>query len=114
MKSLYLSPNSLNKENILKKLKEIQPKYKQEGLLLLGLFGSYANDTATKESDIDILYDINADIFCSKYPGFNAFKRLNEIKKELKEVFHTEIDLATADNPSQTFKKFVLEGTVYV
>ena len=34
----------LNKNDIVSKLKELKPKYEQEGLILLGLFGSYAKD----------------------------------------------------------------------
>jgi len=107
-----LSP--FNQENILLKIKEIKPKYEKEGLILLGIFGSYANNTANQNSDIDILYDIKINLFSKKYPGFQAFTRLNEIKKELKEIFHTKVDLATIDNHSKTFKKFALKGAIYV
>jgi len=37
----------LNKKDIISKLKELKPKYEQEGLILLGLFGSYAKDKQT-------------------------------------------------------------------
>ncbi len=112
VKSQTLSP--LVQENILLKIKEIKPKYEKEGLILLGIFGSYADNTANKDSDIDILYDIKPNLFSKKYPGFKAFIRLNEIKNELKEIFHTKIDLATIDNHSKTFQKFALKGAIYV
>jgi len=107
-----LSP--LTREDILSKIKELKPKYAREGLMLVGLFGSYANNTERKNSDIDILYDIKKNIFSKKHPGFTAFTRLNEIKQELKEIFHTDVDLATIDNHSTTFKKFALKGAIYV
>jgi len=112
-KKSSLSP-LINQKNILLKIKEIKPKYEKEGLVLLGIFGSYADNTANKDSDIDILYDIKSNLFSKKYPGFKAFTRLNEIKKELKEVFHTKVDLATVDNHSKTFKEFALKGAIYV
>ena len=47
------------KNEILSKLKELKPTYAQEGLILLGLFGSYAKDTQTKYSDIDVAYKLD-------------------------------------------------------
>jgi uncharacterized protein len=81
----------LSKDFILSKIKELKPQYEQEGLLLLGLFGSYAKGTQNQNSDIDILYDINGEVFCKKYPGFTSFSRLKEIKEELKNIFNTSI-----------------------
>ncbi len=109
VKSQTLTPST-----ILDKIKKIKPKYEKEGLILIGLFGSYAKNKATKDSDIDLLYDIDSKEFCKKNPGFKAFSRLNEIKKELKEFFGKEVDLATIDNHNETFKKFALKGAIYV
>ena len=38
----------MTKNEILQKLKELKPKYEEEGFLILGLFGSYARDEATE------------------------------------------------------------------
>lgn len=46
----------LQKSEILSKLKELKPTYEEEGLILLGLFGSYAKDSQNNFSDIDIVY----------------------------------------------------------
>ena len=105
---------TFDKENILKQIKQIKPKYEKEGLIILGLFGSYVEDRATKDSDIDLLYDIDSKVFCKKNPGFKAFSRLNEIKKELEDFFGAEVDLATIDNHTKTFKDFALRGAIYV
>lgn len=104
----------MKKEEILERLKEIKPQYEMEGIVLLGLFGSYANDEATQNSDIDILYDVDADKFCSLYPGFKAFGRIENIKLELSNIFHSHIDLATIDNNSKTFKNHALKDAIYV
>lgn len=104
----------MTKDTILKKLKELKPSYEKEGLILVGLFGSYSKETASKDSDIDILYDIDANKFCDLYPGFKAFLRLENIKKELSDIFHSDIDLATIDNNSYTFKNHVLKDVIYV
>ena len=104
----------LNKNFILSKIKELKPHYEQEGLLLLGIFGSYAKGTQNQDSDIDILYDINGELFCKKHPGFSSFSRLKEIKEELRNIFKTNIDLATIDNSSKLFKNDALKDAIYV
>lgn len=104
----------INKSIILQKLKEIKPFYERDGLILLGIFGSFARDEATKNSDIDILYDIEPKRFLSLYPGFKAFSRLADVKSELKKIFHRDIDMATVDNNSKVFQQFTLKDIVYV
>ena len=44
----------MDKNEILSKLKEIKPIYEKEGLIILGLFGSYAKESAKQDSDIDV------------------------------------------------------------
>ena len=73
-----------NKNEILITLKELQPTYEKEGVVILGLFGSYARDTQTKFSDIDIAYKLDYDRFSKKYlDGFSKVLRLEAIKEEL-------------------------------
>jgi uncharacterized protein len=104
----------MKKEEILEHLRELKPIYEQEGVILLGLFGSHSRGEATPDSDIDILYDVDADKFCKLYPGFKAFGRLEGIKQELSNIFHSHIDLATIDNDSKTFKTHALKDAIYV
>jgi len=104
----------LTKSEILLKLADLKTTYKKEGIIIVGLFGSYAKDEAKEDSDIDILYDINSDVFCQKYPGFKAFSRLQDIKEELQNIFNTKIDLATIDNDSKTFSNYALKDEIYV
>ncbi|MEA3554545.1 MAG: nucleotidyltransferase domain-containing protein [Campylobacterota bacterium] len=104
----------LKQPDIIDKLKKLKPIYKEEGLILLGLFGSYAKSTQNENSDIDILYDIDGDKFCTKYPGFSSFTRLKDIKEELKNIFHTKVDLATIDNNSRVFQETALKDVIYV
>ena len=92
---------SNDKNSILLKLKELKPTYEKEGLILLGLFGSYARDTQTKFSDIDVAYRLDYDKFSLKYKGgFAKLLRIGEIKKELQAIFHTPIDLVPDSNKS--------------
>jgi len=89
------------KSEILSTLKELKPTYEKEGLILLGLFGSYAKDTQTKFSDIDIAYKLDYDKFSLKYKdGFAKLLRIEDIKKELQTLFKTPIDLVPDTNKS--------------
>ena len=67
----------MRKEEILNKLKELKPIYQQEGLEIVGLFGSYAKDTQTEYSDIDIAYKLNYEEFSKRYIG--GFSKLLRI-----------------------------------
>jgi len=49
----------VTKENILDYLYEIQPQFKKDGIVSFALFGSYAKDTQTVYSDIDIAFKKN-------------------------------------------------------
>ena len=89
------------KNTILSKLKELKPTYEKEGLILLGLFGSYAKNTQTKFSDIDVAYKLDYAKFSENYKGgFAKLLRIDDIKKELQSIFKTPIDLVPDSNKS--------------
>jgi len=91
----------MNKDDVLSKLKELKPTYEKEGLILLGLFGSYAKDTQTKFSDIDIAYKLDYEKFSKNYKdGFSKLLRIDDIKKELQSIFKAPIDLVPDSNKS--------------
>lgn len=99
----------MQKKEILSKLKELKPTYEKEGLVLLGLFGSYAKNTQTKYSDIDLAYELDYDKFSKNYTGgFAKLLRIDDIKKELQEVFKKSIDLVPNSNKS------ILKDIIYV
>jgi predicted nucleotidyltransferase len=98
---------------LLDKLKEKKRLLLKDGFEIIGVFGSYARGDETKDSDIDLLYDIKP-IFMQKYEGFQAFAKLNEIREELKAFLKRDIDIATIDNSSKTFKEYALKDIVYV
>lgn len=71
----------MKKEDILNKLKELKPIYQNEGLEILGVFGSYAKDTNTEYSDIDIAYKLDYGKF-SKLKDGNEFKILENFSND--------------------------------
>ena len=97
----------LQKNEIISKLKELKPVYEQDGLILVGLFGSYAKDTQNNFSDIDIAYKLNYDKFSKKYKdGFSKILKIDHIKEELQHLFKTKVDLVP-DNNKALFKEIV-------
>ena len=98
-----------NKNEILKQLKQLKPIYEQDGITILGLFGSYAKNTQTKFSDIDIVYKLDYDKFSKKYiGGFAKLLRIDDIKNELQSIFKKKIDFVPDTN------KDILQGLIYV
>ncbi len=98
---------------LLSKIKIEKEKYLKDGFNIIGVFGSYAKNLETKDSDIDLLYDINP-IFLKKYSGFDAFSKLSDIKKSLQKTLNLKVDIATIDNNSRTFKEFALKDAIYL
>ena len=99
----------MNKIDILNQLKKLKPIYEKEGLILLGLFGSYAKNTQTKFSDIDIAYKLDYDKFSKKYiGGFSKLLRIDDIKKELQDIFKKPIDFVPDSN------KVIMKDLIYV
>jgi len=99
----------MRKTDILIQLKDLKPKYEQDGLTIIGLFGSYAKNTQTKFSDIDIAYKLDYDKFSQKYiGGFAKLLRIDDIKKELQQIFKKEVDFVPDTNKS------IMKDLIYV
>ena len=78
--------------HVLNIAKESKSEMAKEGFLILGVFGSYARDENTPSSDVDILYDTDADFF-KRYGGFGSFVKLDEIKESLAKKLQTQVDI---------------------
>jgi uncharacterized protein len=63
------------------------------------LFGSYARNTATAESDIDILVELDY----SRHTGLGFVQMLLDLEK----LLHTKVDLVTTDGLSEYARPFV-------
>ena len=101
--------NILTKELIIQKLKELKNTYLDEGFEIVGLFGSYAKNTQSKYSDIDIAYKINHEQCSKQYPNaFSKLIRIEEIQKELKSIFKREVDFVSDSN------KKIMKDLIYV
>lgn len=76
----------LTKDDIITKLRDLKPiLYREFSVKEIGLFGSYSNDTFTKDSDIDILVELEKPI------GWKFFT----LEIYLESIFGCKIDLVT-------------------
>ena len=98
----------MNKNEIIDYLQKQQPYfYANFGIRFIGLFGSFSRGDETKDSDIDILYNIDKD------KKLSIFKYL-KIASQLEDFFHKKIDLVRVDTLKPTVKKYVEQDLIYV
>ena len=97
----------MNKNDILDYLKEHKSYYLNRfGIEFIGIFGSYAKDSANENSDIDILYRI-------KGGSLSLFKYL-KIKATLEEYFKKRVDLVREEILKEGLKKYIQKDIEYV
>ena len=77
---------SYSRKEVINKLSQLLPDLKQEyAVSSLGLFGSFARDEQSDNSDLDVLVEFNQPI------GLKFF----ELKMYLEKVFNNRVDLVT-------------------
>lgn len=100
----------ITKEEILNTLQKVKPIYEEEGISILGLFGSYAKGTQNDFSDIDIAYKLDYKKMAERQNKnvFNVLFRINEIQKELQKELKKRVDFVPDKNEK------MLQGIIYV
>ncbi|MEM9888584.1 MAG: nucleotidyltransferase domain-containing protein [Bacteroidota bacterium] len=98
----------LTKEVILDYLKlnknQLSNSYQLEKL---GLFGSFATDQASDDSDIDLLIDF-------KPNTEKIFEKKLALRKQIEAKFNRSVDLCTEKYMKPYFKEYILKSTIYV
>ena len=94
----------MQKEDILQFLEEHKPYlFKKFGVRSIGLFGSYAKDRATSNSDIDIVVDMP--------PSFDNFF---DLKYYLEKHLKAKIDLVREKNLRGFIRNKIQDELLYV
>ena len=101
------------KDEILVYLKELKPELEKDGIIELGLFGSYANDTASASSDIDIVIR-TSDEFYQKFRGFKAAIFICKLRESIENHFGISTDLCNLKNYDDEKRKAFFKGAIYV
>ena len=82
----------MQKEQILSYLSTIKGELVKNGIEKIGLFGSFARDSADLYSDIDIVIKTTPK-FVEQYDGVKGFLFLEDLRNELKQKFHKSVDI---------------------
>ena len=104
--------SKMDKKEILKYLETHKSKLQKDGIVSIGLFGSFAKESADKDSDIDILIE-TSDAFINKYRGWDAFIYIDEnIREKISNKFHKKVDIFDK-NSNSSIKEEILKDVCY-
>ena len=102
------------RENIKEKLSQIKNRYLNDGIEIIGIFGSVAKNKDDLLSDIDIAYKLNKDIFFKNYKdGFSQLIKLEDIKNELEKEFKQRVDFINLTS-NEELKQSIKKDLIYV
>jgi len=95
----------MTKSDIVTKLITLKPLLKEKySLKKIGLFGSFADDTNTENSDIDILVEFEKPI------GWKFF----ELEIYLEDIFKRKIDLVTKNALKEQIRESILKQVDFI
>jgi predicted nucleotidyltransferase len=92
-----------SREEVLRLIEQNQVALKKLGVRRLGLFGSYARDEATAESDLDFVVE-----FSDK--SFDAYM---DLKSFLEDLFRSRVDLVTVSSIKPRLLPIIQQEAVY-
>ena len=100
----------MTKETILNYLKTHKQNFqKKYGIVTLGLYGSYARDSATANSDIDIFYERDRNFILKS--GLEFLALAEQIAKELNVP---KVDFVKLSSMNPIVKFYAKEDFIYV
>ena len=93
------------RSEVISKLQEIKPVLQKEwAVKIVGLFGSFADESNTASSDIDILVEFSSPV------GWRFFSLETYLEKEL----NHKIDLVTKNALKEQIKPVILNQVQYI
>ena len=98
---------SLNKDLIIDYLKQHKNNFNEKySINKLGLFGSFATNNNSNNSDIDIVYETTSKDL--------TFKQMYQLENELNSYFQRDIDLVNLNYMNPLIKRTAIKDIVYV
>jgi len=95
----------VTKDKIISQLKDNYEQISKFGVIKIGLFGSFSNNSANHNRDIDILVKFS--------PESISFNNYMDLKFFLEDLFHTKIDLVIEDDLRNELKDSILSSVIY-
>lgn len=92
-----------SRDEIIRLIEKNRDTIRSYGVKRLGLFGSFARNRGTDESDLDFVVELEIKSF-DTYMGLKFF---------LEELFHSPVDLVLMDTIKPRLRSVILEETVY-
>ncbi len=102
MKSVSLS----TKQEVLAQIEDNHDQLRALGVRRLGLFGSFARNDPTAESDVDVLVEFEPD-----QKTFDNFMRLVFL---LEDVLQRPVEVVTAESLSPYLRPYIMNEVEYV
>ena len=99
----------MQKEHILNYLGNIKSELMKNGIEKIGLFGSYAKDSADLYSDIDIVIKTSPS-FVKKFKGIDSFLFLDDLRKRIEMKFQRPVDIC---DEAGLKNRSIIEGAIY-
>lgn len=96
----------ITKSEIIKQLQSNEQCLLDYGVLEIGLFGSFANNKANYDSDIDILVNLKKEN--------KTFKNFMSLNYFLEKLFNRKVDLVTKQSLSPYIGPHILKSVEYV
>lgn len=96
-------PQLQTAQDILDSLRLYRADLKSLGVEKIGLFGSYARNEATPDSDIDCIVSLSD----------NSWTTYTDVLFFLEELFGRQIDLIMLDALKPRIKQYILDEVVY-
>ena len=84
--------NNMRRDDVIAKLRETEPELRGFGLAALYLFGSYARDEASLDSDVDVLVDVAPGAAFGLRPYMAAFRVLEDAFERKAEIGYSTRD----------------------
>lgn len=100
---------------LLHKIKTIKDRYMDDGIEIIGVFGSVARGDDDRFSDIDITYKVDYKRFFKNYKdGFSQILKIGEIKESLEKELGRKVDFISLTSSSEVLKEEIQKDLVYV
>ena len=96
----------MNREDILKYIRQHKEEISQFGVERIGMFGSYARGDNSINSDVDILVKFGE----TSSPFYSYFN----LKNYLQDNLQLEVDLCREEDIRKEFREEILRSVIYV